>query len=520
MIDSGIRKKPHFAPGLREAAIAAALDHNWPRQRIVDALGCSRRQLQRWIKEGRLEREAALRIRRTDWNEEIAPGIPMPRWGVRQNLPKAPPRRKATDLSYLIPAASDQPAEAPAPPPATPREPSVSPPVEITEPPIFGPGSWASAVHHDWITATEHRAPESEQPPATLSDLSAAASESEPVTLSSLRTAASEPVTLSSLSSGRKSSRRSLAWIAGGIAALALGLTGYQLATLVANHNLSPQAHAITSDTVSGNLGVGSITTGGITATTAANNVDLFGTTTGTISIGDTAGGGSTVQIGGTASGTPSTFRLGVGNSITDPTEVDGAMYFNTTTGNATAGGSQFRCGIAGTWVNCMGLLSASTAPGPAVQTCATACGALASASVPANFCQTGRHIHITARGVFSVSDSSPSLQMGVYWGNSANRASDTLVGALSPWFTLASGPNQAWNLDYDIICYRSNVMDGNGTLEADAGGSLYAWPLTSIAPTTGLITDAKGYGLYVFPIWTKSTANSVTDEQFIVEVQ
>ena len=41
---------------VREAAITAALDYDWSRERIVHMLGCSRRQLQHWVVEAQLER--------------------------------------------------------------------------------------------------------------------------------------------------------------------------------------------------------------------------------------------------------------------------------------------------------------------------------------------------------------------------------------------------------------------------------------------------------------------------------
>jgi Homeodomain-like domain len=101
--------KPHFSSDLKTAAISAVLDHDWPHQRVADTLGCSVRQLQRWIKEAKQERQAASQMHRSRWGEELAPGIPITRWGVPVDFPKVSKvRRKASENVLPFPAPASQ----------------------------------------------------------------------------------------------------------------------------------------------------------------------------------------------------------------------------------------------------------------------------------------------------------------------------------------------------------------------------------------------------------------------------
>ena len=114
-------KKRANYPGLRGAAITAALDHNWPRERIVYMLGCSPRQLQRWIVEAQLERwvndaplkaQAQLRESQPGINDENpAQGLSEARWGVLQDIHRtaAPRRRKPASnaLAWLTTSANE-----------------------------------------------------------------------------------------------------------------------------------------------------------------------------------------------------------------------------------------------------------------------------------------------------------------------------------------------------------------------------------------------------------------------------
>jgi hypothetical protein len=102
------------------------------------------------------------------------------------------------------------------------------------------------------------------------------------------------------------------------------------------------------------NAGSGDLVLGGtattVVAGTVANNVSLFATTTGNISIGGDCASCGDVFIGGsTGSTTPSLFFPGIDTNSglgADPTEADGAMYFS-------SGNQSFRCGESGAWNDC-----------------------------------------------------------------------------------------------------------------------------------------------------------------------
>lgn len=199
-----------------------------------------------------------------------------------------------------------------------------------------------------------------------------------------------------------------------------------------------------------------------------------------------------------------------------DPTEVNGAMYYNSNSG-------YFRCGVAGVWVDCLGgLLSSNTTASSAVNTCTAACSAFTTTSAfPANYCVPGRTIHIYASGVYS-DTAAGTLAMGLYIGsNSSTKTSDTLIGAASG--TVATGAavtNVGWSLDYYINCFTSGssgTVNGQGTFRVSTTstttniGLLYSSTNTTINTTTAQT-------IYLFPAWSVSAAgNTATVEQFDV---
>lgn len=229
----------------------------------------------------------------------------------------------------------------------------------------------------------------------------------------------------------------------------------------------------------------------------------------------------SRLQIGPTAGNTTGTLLvLGNKTNTGDPTGVAGAMYYNSNSGN-------FRCFNAGAWQNCVGgLLSSNTAASSAISNCTGACAALSTnAAIPANYCQPGRVITITASGVYSnAAATTPGLSLGVYYGTDASvRANDVLIGTASPSLVpvTAGLSNAGWRLDFTIICNSTTVMNGQGrfmiTSNATAG-SINA--VTAIMGTTGTssVTTTTNKNLYIFPTWSAASAsNSITVQQLIV---
>jgi hypothetical protein len=234
----------------------------------------------------------------------------------------------------------------------------------------------------------------------------------------------------------------------------------------------------------------------------------------------------SKLTVGASASATPTLLILAsqTSGSSSDPTEVDGAMYYNSTAGN-------FRCGESGVWENCLGgvLFSSGTsnaAGTSAISNCTTACSSFTGASpvgygytIPANYCVTGRIIHIQAYGLYSSGASTPTLGFTPYYGTSAtNRTLDnSLYSNLNDpnVLTSSNATNVGWEFHFDIVCNSAPGFSASITPEgafnvaraanSTTGGSLYAG--TNIVMATNISEP-----FYIFPTWgAASTSNSVT---------
>lgn len=199
--------------------------------------------------------------------------------------------------------------------------------------------------------------------------------------------------------------------------------------------------------------------------------------------------------------------------SSSDPTEVNGGMYYNNTT-------HTFRCGVDGSWQSCTGLLYANTSNSSANNNCTNNCSAFSvSAPIPANYCQTGRVLRIVANGYFSSLATPSNLQFGIYYGTSStSAASDTLIGTLSPAMSVTSASSNFFQINDNVICFSTSSMQSQGTvgIQTTGGGGLTVVPIGSTGGTTVSTTGANN--LYIFPIWdTASTSNTATLTQLMV---
>jgi len=249
-----------------------------------------------------------------------------------------------------------------------------------------------------------------------------------------------------------------------------------------------------------------STSAGAITITSGSGNIIL-----------DAANGGTAnVQIGvgngGAGSTTPDILVLDDGSLATDPTEVDGGMYYNVST-------DSFRCGVAGTWENCIGGLMSSSAPVTAVSTCTTTCAPIATSTnvFKANFCVAGKVIHIIAGGVHSTT-STPTLAFSVYLGTSTTKTSDTLLGAAATQASAGSSQtNLGWHMDVYIYCISPTsvwVEGGSAILTTTAGGNSQS----EISATAATTISNTTQNLYIFPAWSaSSSSNTVVAHEFIV---
>ncbi len=257
----------------------------------------------------------------------------------------------------------------------------------------------------------------------------------------------------------------------------------------------------------------GNLTVKPSTASTVAMQVD---TPTGTSVFSvDTSNLRVNIGAGATGETTPSLLVLdSQTGSSSDPAEIDGGMYYNATT-------KSFRCGVDGAWQTCSGLIYSNTSTSGAVTNCTNNCSAFSTtASVPANYCQTGRVIKMLGDGYYSTGTTASSLQFGIYYGTSSTSAtSDTLIGTLTPSVTTTSVSNDYFQINYNIICFSTTSMEAEGTLSIQTTAntnSMSLLPIAATSPTT-VVTSAAN-NLYLFPIWnTASTSNTATITQLVI---
>jgi hypothetical protein len=272
------------------------------------------------------------------------------------------------------------------------------------------------------------------------------------------------------------------------------------------------------------------VATSSLTLTAGSGNMAL-NTTSGTITLATATSGniilqplgsGTTgnVQIGagngGSGSTTPDLLALDVSSSSSDPTAVNGGMYYN-------ASSNTFRCAVSGAWENCIGGILTTNTTSTAQASCTTACGPVATATSawPANYCVANRVIHINVSGVWGSSSTAPTLTLGVYLGTSATKASDTLVGVVSNTTTMtASVSAQAWDMDIYINCVSTTTvfLHGSGIFSSSATtGASQAMKLFETAVTGTVTTSASN--IYIFPAWgASSSSNTITGNQIIVQ--
>lgn len=217
-----------------------------------------------------------------------------------------------------------------------------------------------------------------------------------------------------------------------------------------------------------------------------------------------------------TGSATPILLVLANKNTSGDPTETDGAMYYNSNTKN-------FRCGNSGTWQNCLGgLLNSTTAVSSTISNCGTGGTACASfsngvVSIPANYCTPGRVIHIFASGWYSSTSGGPGLDFGVYMGTDPTvPTNDTLISRSNNLSTGASQTAAGWDIDYSINCYTSGTSGsvvGQGTANVTKAAGSGTTNTVVMTPTslggTSVINTTNALNVYLFPIWATPSVNN-----------
>jgi hypothetical protein len=223
------------------------------------------------------------------------------------------------------------------------------------------------------------------------------------------------------------------------------------------------------------------------------------------------------VQVGSaTADATAETLNLDYKNTTGDPTEVDGAMYYNTVS-------DTFRCGQGGGWVDCIGgLISTNTAASTAVNTCTTACAAYSTiGTIPAGYCVAGKVVHVTAYGNLSTTTTAPTFgAWGLYMGtNATTKTSDTLLAAVTAGATMAaSEANQQWRLDATIICDSTTTANTQGNISYSTTSIANQTTISMVTTAPVTVNNSAATNIYLFPAWgTSNAGNTATVQQFVL---
>jgi N-acetylneuraminic acid mutarotase len=193
----------------------------------------------------------------------------------------------------------------------------------------------------------------------------------------------------------------------------------------------------------------------------------------------------------------------------TDPTGVEGAMYYNSDS-------ESFRCYRNTSWVACTGgMVFSTTAPSSAIASTASETNFNQTYTVPANECKIGHVYRVTAQGIFS-STGTPTLVLRLKFG-AAIMASKS--------GTVPSGSSSiGWRLEGQFTC---NADPGAASAIESQGMVLWSTSNTALGingsdmrttTTTNVATNAS-QTIQLSATWgTSSASNTITMRQLIVE--
>lgn len=256
----------------------------------------------------------------------------------------------------------------------------------------------------------------------------------------------------------------------------------------------------------------GSAQTGYLNVSGGLYAPQLDAASAGTLTLGGT--NATTVQVGSSTTSAHSVL-LGLNsyNGSSDPGEIDGAMYYNSTM-------KSFRCGENGAWLSCMGgLRSANTNQsslpgGDTVANTAAATTFSENYTIPAGDCVQGRVYRATMSGTFANASSTPTLLLKVELGA-------TVIATSTASSTSSSANTFTWTANVNITCTAavsaSSLIEADGMFTSSANGA--AWFFEPLANQAASVNTSTSQTLQMVAQWgTAATTNTITLRQFVVE--
>lgn len=209
------------------------------------------------------------------------------------------------------------------------------------------------------------------------------------------------------------------------------------------------------------------------------------------------------IVIGPSAGDTAGTILvLGKKTTSGDPTAVDGAMYYNTSS-------NSFRCGVSGVWVSCIGgLLTASTAINSSVANTTTETDFATTYSIPANYCANNRVLRVTANGLYGTTGT-PNMNLRVKLGGTTVAIADTPA--------MTTQTSKGWTTTFTLMC--PSAAGSSAAVTAQGLLTMANDPNRQIPYTSTNIATNTAQTLSISAEWgTANASNTITLSSLTVE--
>ena len=233
----------------------------------------------------------------------------------------------------------------------------------------------------------------------------------------------------------------------------------------------------------------------------------------------DTTNSRVVIGTGPLGNSTGYTLVLDSKNTAGDPAGVNGAMYYNSSTGT-------FRCYQAGTWQNCIGgALYTTVADSTTVNGSVTTVQDLSTSySMPANYCTAGRVIHLYASGITTSTTTAQPIRFSVRIGGTA------VTSQANNYTPAASMANLGWVADASFTCraapsaasvvMASGSVIGQTSTTATVAGTANPMGPASATGVNIATNAAQTVTLAVQFSGTASAANTLTLKQLYVNAE